>query len=182
MDIVNLLLNAGSNINHAAGTGDTPLNASIHMQHRDVTLQLIAAGADVALPSHGDTPLHYAARSGQIAVMQMLLANGAPVNHPNLHGSTALHEALANNQLESATVLFHAGANAQIRNNMGHSAYGIHLVSLAMQTHFLPLLTGRQHGNTAFAPLADLVNMLTPPSTANPWVNCSLPRACTVPK
>ena len=41
----------------------------------------------------GDTPLHWAVENANVEVSQLLLENGADVNHANRRGDTPLHAA-----------------------------------------------------------------------------------------
>lgn len=55
---------------------------------------LLAAPETVHLEEDGDTPLHVAARSGQAAIVGLLLEHGASINAQNQEGNTALHLAV----------------------------------------------------------------------------------------
>jgi len=59
----------------------------------------------------GDTPLHWAVRSGPEEATQMLLAHGADVDAVNQEGETPLRAALAEKRLDVAEALYAHGAD-----------------------------------------------------------------------
>ncbi len=59
----------------------------------------------------GTTPLHYAARSGDLATVQSLLRAGAPADAENRYGVTPLSLAVEEGNLNVVNVLIAAGAN-----------------------------------------------------------------------
>ena len=67
---------------------------------------------------HGYTPLHYAARHGQVSVASVLIAAGADVNAKSDNGSTPLHQA-ASRSASAASILIAAGADVNAKNNNG---------------------------------------------------------------
>ena len=58
-----------------------------------------------------DTPLILASRYGHVSVASLLLENGSNVEHHNIDGKTALHDAAQNGNLECLEVLLMAGAH-----------------------------------------------------------------------
>jgi uncharacterized protein len=77
---------------------NTPLHAAVAGGHSDVSLLLIARGADVnALDSGRHTPLHIAAENGQLAVVEALLAHGADPHAFDVEDKTPLSRAAARN-------------------------------------------------------------------------------------
>ena len=60
---------------------------------------------------HGDTALLVAARHGHTAILRQLVETfGVPVQHTNVDGKTALHEAAQNSQVAAVNYLIKAGA------------------------------------------------------------------------
>eukprot|EP00798_Chlamydomonas_sp_ICE-L_P018408 gene18408-biopygen27339 len=68
-----------------------------------------------------DTPLHEAAKNGQVEWIMPLLSSGAEVNKKNDHGSTPLHYAAWTGQNECIAVLLDNGAEVGTQNRRGHS-------------------------------------------------------------
>ncbi|KAI5892307.1 ankyrin, partial [Schizophyllum commune H4-8] len=60
--------------------------------------------------SHRWTPLHYAARYGNDAVVELLLKHGAPINKLDTAGMTPLHCAAAHGCASAVTILLSHGA------------------------------------------------------------------------
>lgn len=61
---------------------------------------------------NGDTPLLTAARYGQLRVLETLHEEyGVPLEHTNVDGKTALHEAAQGGHLECVNFLIRVGAN-----------------------------------------------------------------------
>jgi ankyrin repeat protein len=66
--------------------------------------------------------LHHAARRGDLAVVELLLAAGANVDRRSWDGSTPLHEAAVGGHLEVVRALLAAGADTRATINRGYSA------------------------------------------------------------
>ena len=80
---------------------------------------LVAAGADVNAPftgPHSETPLHWAASSDDVAVLDALIANGADLEAPGsvIDGGTPLADAVAFGQWNAARRLIKHGAQANL--------------------------------------------------------------------
>jgi len=68
---------------------------------------------------HADSPLADAAQSQDNATIHSLLKQKADVNAPQPDGTTALHWAVRQDDLETADLLIRAGANAKAANRFG---------------------------------------------------------------
>lgn len=80
---------------------------------------LIAAGADPDAPfigPHAETPLHWAASSGDVEAMEALIAAGADVNAPGavIGGGTPMADATAFGQWSAAACLVARGARTTL--------------------------------------------------------------------
>ncbi len=82
--------------------------------------RLVELDADVNKP--GWTPLHYAASTGQVAVIEFLLENSAYIDAESPNGSTPLMMAAMYGSPESVKVLIQAGADLNVKNQLGLTA------------------------------------------------------------
>jgi ankyrin repeat protein len=82
--------------------------------------QLVDNDADVNKP--GWTPLHYAASTGQVAVIEFLLDNSAYIDAESPNGTTPLMMAAMYGSPEAVKVLIQAGADLGIKNQVGMTA------------------------------------------------------------
>ena len=79
------------------------------------TMETVVAtnGLAMCANKHGDTALLTAARCGQLQLLRTLLAeHGVPLEHTNVDGKTALHEAAQGGHVEC--VRFLVGSGAQV--------------------------------------------------------------------
>ena len=81
---------------------------------------LVARDADVNKP--GWTALHYAASNGHVAVIEFLLDHSAYIDAESPNGTTPLMMAAMYGSPESVKVLIQAGADLQIKNQLGMTA------------------------------------------------------------
>lgn len=78
----------------------------------DMAKLILEAGADPNLEdAFGMTGLHFAARRGNLAIVELFLQYKADVNIQENYGFTALHEAVENNRKEVAELLLQYGAD-----------------------------------------------------------------------
>lgn len=125
--IVDLLLAAGANPNDLNMDMYTPLHIACATPHTNplCVRSLIAAGADVfrAASWWEDhvQPIHFAANSGNVEVLQMLLDSGADAEAMTMHGVRPLDLAVLHRRRAVVEMLVRAGANvsARIQEN-GH--------------------------------------------------------------
>ena len=109
--LVDLLIRRGA----AVGARDSTLRTPLHVAgSAEVARRLIAAGADVRAQAQrfdGFTPLHTAVEAGDLALVQVLLDNGASINESNAVGYTALAAAARAGSLPAARYLLRKGAD-----------------------------------------------------------------------
>jgi ankyrin repeat protein len=134
-DVVIQLIDKGANVNARGPRGQTALMWAVSQQHPDVVKVLLARGADIharsdvlsqmmAVPPHGkpeynrltpfggDTALMFAARVGDLASAQVLLAAGANVNDADAWGVSAMVLAAHSGFTDVVEFLLDKGADA----------------------------------------------------------------------
>jgi ankyrin repeat protein len=107
------LLKSGADVNAAQGDGMTALHWAAMNADVEMTTMLLQAGANIRAQSRlgGYSPLHLAAQSGSAAIIELLLARGAPANQPTTTGATPLMLAAASGSAVAAERLIDAGAD-----------------------------------------------------------------------
>ena len=92
----------------------------------EVKLQLKTHPSDLnALDSEGQTPLHYAARKGNKAIVAILIKEGAKLDIQDNLGQTALHRAVFFDNQSTLQQLIHAGADKTLRDKQGQTAFDL---------------------------------------------------------
>ena len=87
---------------------------------------LLANGADVRARDKNEiTPLHWAAATGQVAIIELLIAKGADINAKSDEGVTPLYLAAMMNRAAAAEVLIARGAEINARTRSGYTALTI---------------------------------------------------------
>jgi hypothetical protein len=84
---------------------------------------LVRLGADVrAISGRGVTPLHAAAKNGNVAVIELLASLGGSVNAKDSSGTTPLHAAAARGHTAAIEALTSRGADVRAVRNNGATA------------------------------------------------------------
>lgn len=99
---------------------ESPLMMAALRGHTELVKELIARGADVN--KTGWTPLHYAATSGHLEIMNLLLENYAYIDAESPNGTTPLMMAAQYGSAAAVRLLLDAGADASLRNQLGLTA------------------------------------------------------------
>ena len=125
--IVSDILLRGVDINAVTDEGDSALIYASRSDSGEANLAvvetLLAAGADVNRPGAGGySALRWASESGNVPVIQALLRYGIDVNMCNsIVGWSALHGAALADQAGAIDALTKAGADMEIKCNMGRT-------------------------------------------------------------
>ncbi len=115
--------------------GDTVLHVAAAGYRVEIARMLMEAGADVASAKNRrcSQPLHYAADghqespswnpARQVAMLQLLLEAGAPMNAQDKNGASPLHRAVRTRCATAVKCLIEAGADPAIWNKPGSTAF-----------------------------------------------------------
>lgn len=95
---------------------ETPLMLAAITNQLDWTKKLIDKGADVN--QHGWAPLHYAATSGNIEIMRLLIENHAYLDAESPNGTTPLMMAAHYGTPMATKLLLEEGADPRIKNQL----------------------------------------------------------------
>ena len=124
--VIKILLDAGANIEATDKLSSTPLHNAAEYGVCENVRVLLGAGAKVNHKGIGftgrDTPLHEAANSNSVPVVQALIEGGADLDAPGMYGRTPIFDAAWNRRYpEMLKTLLDAGANADARDEMDES-------------------------------------------------------------
>ncbi len=109
-----------THIDQRNAADETPLMMAALKGQLGLVQRLIERGADVNKP--GWAPLHYAATSGHLAVMALLLEHHAFIDAESPNGTTPLMMAAQYGTPQAVRLLLDAGADVNMRNQLGLSA------------------------------------------------------------
>lgn len=128
IESIEFLLSQGVDINNIYGDDHTSLLHVMAEDDRNIEVAkfLLKKGIDVNVKNeYGSTPLHYAAAEGHkdtVAIIQLLLANGADVNAiAKCDGMTPLHKAVIRGVEKNVEVLLVNGADVKVQDNEQHT-------------------------------------------------------------
>lgn len=91
MDIVDLLISNGANVDLKSESGDTALHYAAQKNHIGIAEMLLKNGADINLKGYrGLVPLHFAVTFDSVQLCEKFIIQGADVNVTNDDGQTPL--------------------------------------------------------------------------------------------
>ena len=170
-DVIAQLIDKGANMNARGPRGQTALMWAVAEQHPEVVKVLLARGADfrvksdvwrdmMAVPPHGkpeynrliphggETALMFAARIGDLASANLLLASGANVNDADAWGVSAMVLAAHSGFTELVEFLLDNGADA---NAIGPGFTALHEAVMRRDERMVTALLA--HGANPNTPL-----------------------------
>ncbi len=100
--------------------GESPLMLAALKGQLELADRMVKKGADVN--KTGWTPLHYAATTGQLAVIRLLIENHAYIDAESPNGSTPLMLASMYGTPEAVKLLLDEGADPALKNQQGLTA------------------------------------------------------------
>jgi ankyrin repeat protein len=107
-EIVDLLLNAGADVNFADPGGFTPLKQAVGDSHLDIVERLLLRGANIGhrcATDGGSTVLHTAAAYGLVDCIRLLLRYGADPKALSDDGQTPYDTAIECEERDAAALL-----------------------------------------------------------------------------
>jgi ankyrin repeat protein len=131
VELVDVLLSLGADINATDVDGATPLYSAAVKGYSEVALKLIAVNADVTIPSAGNddkdiTALHCVAENGNIMLAKALLQKGANVNAITARNASPIFYAVRNNHVNMVQLLLEHGADC---NGTGQDGWNSLLIA-----------------------------------------------------
>ncbi|XP_051732334.1 ankyrin repeat and SOCS box protein 2 [Ctenopharyngodon idella] len=122
-EVVEILLTKRADVNKADKSGLLPIHVAAKNGHESIVAMLIPRTNMVKVKYSGISPLHFAAEQNRDDVLETLIEAGYDVNAmlsndwSKMHEdrrSTALYSAVANRNVEAATMLLEAGADPNL--------------------------------------------------------------------
>ena len=109
-----------TNVEPRNAADESPLMLASLKGHTALVKKLIARGADVNKP--GWAPLHYAATSGHLEIIEVLLEHHAFIDAQSPNGTTPLMMAAHYGTPAAVKLLLEQGADTRMRNQLGLTA------------------------------------------------------------
>ncbi|WDK23059.1 hypothetical protein CGRA01v4_14350 [Colletotrichum graminicola] len=126
IEVAQMLLDMGANIDVTGIGGQTALIAASMNGHLDVVKLLLNNGADISdIDDNGYTSLGVASAEGYFEVAELLLNKGASVSSEGINGWTPLYSAVFNGHIPVVKLLLDHGANVTVTDNDGWTPIGL---------------------------------------------------------
>ncbi|MDB5965210.1 MAG: Ankyrin [Polaromonas sp.] len=109
-----------ADLNLLSTKGESPLMLAALKGQLELAEAMVKKGADVN--KTGWTPLHYAASTGQLPLIRLLLENHAYIDAESPNGSTPLMMASMYGSPEAVKLLLDEGADPSLKNQQGLTA------------------------------------------------------------
>lgn len=139
-EICNLFISGGMDINSRDENGTPLINIAVRNDNEELVKKFIKLGADINLVSEdrGYTPVMDAVWRGNLELTKLFIKEGAELNTINKEGQSNLVLAVGADKIQIVEVLAKAGADPDIKDQMGMSAYGY--ASLFKKVEILKIL------------------------------------------
>jgi ankyrin repeat protein len=126
VDLAEVLIEAGTDVNQPAVNGITPLMAAAYGGHDAIVKKLLAKGADPrALDRLQKNAMVYASGEGRTEVVALLIGAGVKPNEVYANDLTALMWAAGFGKTATVKALLAAGADPTRKDNRGKTAADI---------------------------------------------------------
>lgn len=151
VEIANLLLNDGLDLNKRSREGKTPLILAASLGRNEIIKALLAHGAEInqrgaTIPDADRTALMRAVESDRADTVKILLAHGADPLLADLTGWTAIHYAAKDGHRQSLEVLVAYGVDVNLHIGEGTHAGQTPLIAAAYFGHVRTLTWLLEHG------------------------------------
>jgi ankyrin repeat protein len=130
LNIVQLLISRGADVNATTSTGSTPLHGATLYNHEAIVRLLVANGGNVNASNQGGyTPITNAVSSGNLSTIKFLVESGASITSAPPGGRIPLHSAILSCNLPLVEYLLSAGADPKAVNPEGEDAVATAVLS-----------------------------------------------------
>uniref|UniRef100_A0A7N6A039 Ankyrin 1, erythrocytic a n=1 Tax=Anabas testudineus TaxID=64144 RepID=A0A7N6A039_ANATE len=111
LNVAQLLLNRGANVNFTPKNGITPLHIASRRGNVIMVRLLLDRGAQIDAKTKDElTPLHCAARNGHVRIIEILLDHGAPIQAKTKNGLSPIHMAAQGDHMDCVKQLLQYNA------------------------------------------------------------------------
>jgi serine/threonine-protein phosphatase 6 regulatory ankyrin repeat subunit B len=143
VEVMRILLQHRASLNQKDNWGGTPLMYSVKGRQLESARFLLGKGADVnkTLNKNRMSPLMMAAFRGDNAMVELLLDNGADIEHVNSGGVNALMTAIDKRHPDTAGLLLERGARVDRKNKPGSTV--LHYAARANDPKLVLLLVAK---------------------------------------
>lgn len=118
LEEIGRLLKKGFDVNKRDESGMTPLHCAVLDRNSECVQMLLDAGAQIRMAQLQIAPIHFAAQTGVIVIVEMLLKHGDGINAVDLLGNTPLSLAIEFGHYDLAQILLRQGAGVSTRHVM----------------------------------------------------------------
>ncbi|EAX95716.1 ankyrin repeat protein, putative [Trichomonas vaginalis G3] len=120
LELVNLLISLGIDINAKNTFGETPFLFAVGHSSIDIIKLLIAHGVDINAKNEFDFyPIHAAVRRQSTEIVELLILHGANINVKNRPDFYPIHEAVLMDNKDMVRLLISHGADVNQKNDKG---------------------------------------------------------------